>query len=102
MNARLRSSQILFVRVQPSLIGILEGSRERRHDFATVAKITSNFCPFLQLANLFESPSNFDCFLEFVEIEGSFVNAWESVEVGPKLFMELGQLVEVVEIGARP
>ena len=101
VDAGLGEAEVLFVGVQPSLIGVLEGGREGRHDLAAVAQVATNLGPFLELAYLVKSASGLDGLLQLVEVEGPLVNAGEPIEVGPLLLVELGELVEVCEVRAR-
>ena len=54
------------------------------------------------LANAIKATPCFDCLLELVEVKGALVNAREAGKTITMLFVELGQLVEVVEVGTCP
>ena len=101
LHTRLSETKILFIGLEPSLVGILERRRQRRHDLATVTQVATDFRPFFRLANRIEATARLHCFFQFEQIQGTLVDTWETVEVGAMLFMKLGQLVEVVQICAR-
>jgi hypothetical protein len=93
-------SQPLFVRIEPPLVRVLEGGRERGHDFAAVTQISTNFSPLLVLANALKTTSDFDGLLKLVQIQRTLVDRWETVQMGAILFVKLGELVEIVEVGS--
>lgn len=63
LHNRFISPIVLFVGMQPFLVGILQGRRQRRHDLATVTEIAANLSPLLLLANTLKASSGFDGFL---------------------------------------
>ena len=93
MNARLCALQVVFVWIKPTLIRVFERGRERRHYLSTISQIAPNLRPFLQLANFFETAPCLHSFLEFIKIERSFVDAWETIEIGSELLVEFRKLV---------
>lgn len=82
--------KILLVGLEPPLIRVFERRRKRGHDFAAVTQVTANLRPLLCLANRFEATASFDCFFELVQVQGTLVNAGESVEVGAMLLVKFG------------
>lgn len=83
---------------QPSLVGVLQGRRQRRHDLSTVAQVATNLGPLLELAYLLKATSSLDSLLQLVQVEGSFVDTRKSIEIGSLLLVEFGELVEVGEV----
>jgi len=75
--------------VKPSLIGILERSRERGHYLPTITQITPNLRPFLELTHLLKAASCFDRLLELVQIQWSLIDTWEPGQAGALGSMEL-------------
>lgn len=88
--------QPFFVGMKPSLVGVLQGSRQRRHDLPTVAQVSSNFSPFLVLAHSFEATSNLDRLFQFVQVERSLVDAGKPVQMSTVLLVEFRELIKIV------
>lgn len=101
MNARFCKAQILLVREEPLLVGVLEGCGQRRHDLATVPEVTANFSPLLELANLLKASATLDGLFQTVEIEGFLVDIGPPIQVIALLFVEFAKGIEVREVRAR-
>ena len=100
LDARFYNTQVFLVWVQPLLIRVLERRGERGHDLTTIPEIAPNFSPLLLLADALEAASGLNGFLEFIQIQGSLVDAREAIEVMSILLVELGELIEVVIVHA--
>ena len=95
---RFSDTEILFVGLKPSLVRILERRGKRGHDLAAIAQIATDLRPFLGLANRLKATTSLDSLFELEQIQGTLVDAGESVEVCAVLLVKFGQLVEVIQI----
>ena len=81
MDSRLGYAEVLFVRVQPFLVRILERRGQRRHYLAAIAKIATDLCPLFSLADTVEPAARLDGFFEFEQIQRALVDAGKSVQM---------------------
>lgn len=87
--------------MEPLLIGVLQRRRQRGHDLPAVSEVAPNLGPFLLLADALKAASGLNSLLELVKVKRAFVHTRKARQVVAVLLVELGQLVEVVEIGTR-
>lgn len=99
LHTGLHNAQVLFVRMQPFLIGILQRGRQRRHDLATVAEITSNLGPFLLFADTLKATPGLYSLFELVEIKWSLVHTREPSKAVAMLFVKLCKLIQIIQVG---
>lgn len=98
LNARSCELEILFIRQQPLLIGVLERCRQRRHDLATITQVSPHLGPPLAFADCFKASLPFNRLLQAIQIERALVDAGKAIEVVAILFVELGELIKIVVV----
>lgn len=84
--------------MKPSLVGVFQRSGEGGHDLPTVSQISAYLGPLLVFANTFKPTPNFDGLLQFIEVQRALVNTREPIEMSAILFVELGELVQIIQV----
>ena len=72
-----------------------------RSDFAAIAQVSTDLCPFLELADLVETTARLHGLFESVEVQGLLVDVGHAMKVVVALLLvKLGQGVEIRDIGS--
>lgn len=78
------------------MVRVLQGRRERGHDFAAVSKVASNFRPSFSLAHMIEAALAFNCLFESIQVQRPLVDTRKTIQIVPMLLVKLCELVQIV------